>query len=263
MGQRAVRWSGARPSSAEFGGLRLWGGDPAKAGHEHGDSCEPPERDDCGGFCDSFVVLTAKGESPPNIGTQQPRAVRPEAWELGVGEPAELKGRRGEGVRAGGVSSSRSFGGISSHDGPKRDPVRGAAVWVHKEWCRGPVEASGQVWVPRKPGRASQGVGLTWSQGGAGHPRRTGGWEAESRGVGSNSDLSQVWIPREKPAGAGGGPGDVWVHKVRNPSGAGIMWVWAKVTNCNEEEVEEARVWTFRKDSPRKGGQGEGGYGVS
>ncbi|XP_061462689.1 collagen alpha-1(I) chain [Rhineura floridana] len=215
----------------------------------------------CGGACESCLAVVAKGSAPKEVGTQL--SCR-EAWELGAGVPAVVRGRGDEEfeVPARGVSRSCS-GGILEHVGPKRDPVRGAAVWVQKEWYRDPVEASGQVWVPRKPARASNRTGLPWLQGGACPPSKQGEWKPKSGGVGCSPERNQVWIPREKPAPVGGGPGDVWVHKVRDPSGAGIMWVWAKVTNCNEEdEVEETRVWTFRKKGPRKGGQGEGGYGV-
>ncbi|KAJ6654227.1 hypothetical protein lerEdw1_007324 [Lerista edwardsae] len=235
-------WWEEDPPGAAPGGA----GSPRGAAHKRG-TPRPRAR------CQSCVALSSKGgDLPREVGSRRSCSV-----ELGAREPGEV--RRGQAVR---VRHSRS-GDVSGHEGAKRDPGVGAAVWAPKEWSRAPVEASGQVWVPRKPARAPDGTGLSWSQGGAAPQRRHRDWGTDTRGVVGSSDLGQVWVPREKPAPAGGGPADVWVHKVRDPSGAGIMWVWAKVTNCDEEEAEETRVWTFRKEGSRKGGRGEGGYGVS
>lgn len=241
--------AGCRAFGVPLGGWAGWGEGPQG----------PLQGMGASDHCECWVM--AKRDGPKDVGTQQPGGGDPEEWEMGAREMGGLGGGGGEIPRVG-VSRSLS-GGIPGHHELKRETARGSAMWVHKEWCEGPVETSGQVWVPRKPARTSSRLGLNWSQEGTCHPKKSGDWEPERRRVDRSPDLGQVWIPREKSAPAGGGPGDVWVHKVRDPSGTGVMWVWAQVTNCGEEEVEEARVWTYRKEGPRKGGQGEGGYGVS
>ncbi|XP_060538342.1 translation initiation factor IF-2 [Pantherophis guttatus] len=199
-----------------------------------------------GGLCEGCGA-PKEGVQPRKGGA--PRLHSHRAWDLGSRDPRDRL-EDSMGLLALGVSRSLS-GGLPGHAGAKRD----SGGWLQKEWPRDPTESSGQVWVPRKPGRAPERTmgGLPWLKEGA-VPRKSGA-----------AELNQVWIPREKPAPpGGGGSGDVWVHKVRNPSGTGIMWVWAKVTNCSEEEaVNEASIWTFQKEGPRKGGEGEGGYGVS
>lgn len=239
-GLRAERGAGCGPGGPPGSGGALglgWEGGAPRRG-----SPRPRVR------CQSCVALSGQGGGlPREVGSRRSCSV-----ELGAGEP--------RGGQAGRVRHSRS-GDVS---GARRDPVAGPAVWARKEWGRPPVEASGQVWVPRKPARAPGRTGLPWSQGGAPPQRGPRERGTETHGAVGPPPLGQVWVPREKPAPAGGGPADVWVHKVRDPSGAGIMWVWAKVTNCDaEEEAEESRVWTFRKGGSRKDGRGEGGYGVS
>lgn len=261
-----VSWEGhaggaGEAPQAQAGGVRGspggWGAPPAREGpgDPWGPSSGPPGGQSKavqdkraswpGGLCEGCGAPKERGE-PSKGGT--PRLASHRAWDLGVRAPQERL-EDSMGLLALGVSRSLS-GGLPGHAGAKRD----SGGWLPKEWPRDPAQASGEVWVPRKPARPPERTGLPWLKEGA-VPRKSGA-----------AERSQVWIPREKPAPAGGGAsGDVWVHKVRNPSGTGIMWVWAKVTNCSEEEaaVNEARVWTFQKEGPRKGGQGEGGYGVS
>ncbi|XP_039219369.1 translation initiation factor IF-2 [Crotalus tigris] len=236
---------GARGSLGEWGALpaREGPGDPwgpaSGAPASQSKAVQDKRASWPGGLCEGCGAPKDRGE-PRKGGT--PRLASHRAWDLGLRAPRERL-EDSMGLLALGVSRSLS-GGLPGHAGAKRHSGG---------WPRDPAQASGDVWVPRKPVRPPERMGLPWLKEGP-LSRKSGA-----------AELNQVWIPREKPAPAGGASGDVWVHKVRNPSGTGIMWVWAKVTNCSEEEaaVNEARVWTFQKEGPRKGGQGEGGYGVS
>ncbi|KAM3825127.1 peptidyl-prolyl cis-trans isomerase FKBP2 isoform 2-T7 [Vipera latastei] len=76
------------------------------------------------------------------------------------------------GLLALGVSRSLS-GGLPGHAGAKRD-----SGWLPKEWPRDPAQASGEVWVPRKPARPPERTGLPWLKEGA-VPRKSGGSGAQ------------------------------------------------------------------------------------